>query len=71
MNGCWCYWCRSNGKNHARVYSELKSADSPGIYDVNTPAAKALYEKHGATVYVSIRTRINLFENPLCPKVFF
>ena len=39
------------GKNHVRVYSELKSVDSLGIYDVNTPAAKAVGEKHGATVY--------------------
>jgi predicted dehydrogenase len=59
------------GKNHVRVYSELKRVDSLGIYDVNTPAAKALGEKHGATVYASIRTRINLFENPLCPKEYF
>jgi len=42
------------GKNHVRVYSELKSVDSLGIYDVNTPAAKALGEKHSATVYGSI-----------------
>ena len=59
------------GKNHVRVYSELKSVDSLGIYDVNTPVAKALGEKHSATVYGSIRTRINLFENLLCPKIFF
>ena len=42
------------GKNHVRVYSELKSVDSLGIYDVNTQAAKALGEKHDATVYGSI-----------------
>jgi predicted dehydrogenase len=42
------------GKNHVRVYSELKSVNSLGIYDVNTQAAKALGEKHGATVYDSI-----------------
>jgi predicted dehydrogenase len=42
------------GKNHVRVYSELKNVDSLGIYDVNTQAAKALGEKHDATVYDSI-----------------
>jgi predicted dehydrogenase len=42
------------GRNHVRVYSELKSVDSLGIYDVNAAAAKALGEKHGATVYGSI-----------------
>ena len=42
------------GKNHVRVYSELKSVNSLGIYDVNTSAAKVLGEKHGATVYGSI-----------------
>ena len=42
------------GRNHVRIYSELKSVDSLGIYDVNADAAKALGEKHGATVYGSI-----------------
>lgn len=42
------------GRNHVRIYSELKSVDSLGIYDVNAGAAKALAEKHGATVYGSI-----------------
>ncbi len=42
------------GKNHVRIYSELKSVNSLGIYDVNTQAAKALGEKHDATVYESI-----------------
>jgi predicted dehydrogenase len=42
------------GKNHVRVYSELKSVDSLGIYDVNAEAAQALGEKHGAAVYRSI-----------------
>lgn len=44
----------SMGRNHVRIYSELKSVDSLGIYDVNTEAAKALGEKHGATVYKSV-----------------
>jgi predicted dehydrogenase len=42
------------GKNHVRIYSELKSVNSLGIYDVNTQAAKVLGEKHDATVYESI-----------------
>jgi len=42
------------GRNHVRIYSELKSVDSLGIYDVNTEAAKELGKKHGATVYTSI-----------------
>jgi predicted dehydrogenase len=42
------------GRNHVRIYSELKRVDSLGIYDVNAGAAKALGEKHAATVYGSI-----------------
>jgi len=42
------------GRNHVRVYSELRGVNSLGIYDVNTQAAKDLGEKHGATVYGSI-----------------
>jgi len=42
------------GKNHVRVYSELRGVNSLGIYDVNAQAAKELGEKHGATVYGSI-----------------
>ena len=59
------------GKNHVRVYSELKSVDSLGIYDMNTPAAKALGEKHSTIMYESIRASIIVFANPLCLKVFF
>ncbi len=47
------------GKNHVRVYSELKSVNSLGIYDVNTEAAKSLGEKHDATVYGSISELID------------
>ena len=42
------------GRNHVRIYSELKSVDSLGIYDVNTAAAQELAKKHGATVYGSV-----------------
>jgi predicted dehydrogenase len=39
------------GKNHVRIYSEMRGVDSLSIYDVNSPIAKALGEKYGATVY--------------------
>ena len=42
------------GRNHARVFSELKSVDSVGVYDVNTAAAAAIATPHGATVYHSV-----------------
>ncbi|MHB8165087.1 MAG: Gfo/Idh/MocA family oxidoreductase [Methanoregula sp.] len=42
------------GKNHVRVYSELKSVDSVGVYDPNTAGACDMGEKHGATVYSSV-----------------
>jgi predicted dehydrogenase len=41
------------GKNHVRVYSELKHVDCVHIYDVNTTAARALGEQHGAIVHES------------------
>ena len=47
------------GKNHVRVYSELKKVNSLGIFDVNSAAAKALGEKHGATVYESVSDLID------------
>ena len=42
------------GKNHVRVYSELKSVNSVGVFDLNTAGAKEIGEKHGATVYSSV-----------------
>jgi len=42
------------GRNHVRVYSELKSVTSLGIYDVNTAAAQEIAKRHGATAYGSI-----------------
>ena len=42
------------GRNHARIYSELKSVGSLGLFDVNMAAAKTLAEKHGATVYSTV-----------------
>jgi len=38
------------GKNHARVYSELKSVDRVLVYDLNTAAAKAVGDQHGLFV---------------------
>ena len=38
------------GKNHVRVYSELKSVDSVSVFDVNAAAAKAIGGQHGAKV---------------------
>ena len=42
------------GKNHVRVYSELKSVDSVGVFDLNTAGAQEIGEKHGAVVYGSV-----------------
>lgn len=42
------------GRNHVRIYSELKRVDSLGIYDVNIQAAQELGKKHGAEVYGTI-----------------
>lgn len=44
----------SMGRNHVRVYSELRGVDSLGIYDVNTRAAQELGGKYNATVYRSV-----------------
>jgi len=42
------------GKNHVRVYSELKSVDSVGVYDLNAGAAREIGQQHGAEVYTTI-----------------
>lgn len=42
------------GKNHVRVFSELKSVDSVGVYDLNNAAAHAIAAQHGATVYKTV-----------------
>jgi len=42
------------GKNHVRVYSELKSVDHLGVCDVNAQAAEAIGKQHGATVYETV-----------------
>ncbi len=38
------------GRNHARVYSELKAVDSLHLYDLNAEAARNLADAFGATV---------------------
>ncbi len=35
------------GRNHVRVYSEMKSVDSVGVYDPNTAGAREMGEKTG------------------------
>lgn len=42
------------GRNHARVYSELKAVDSLHLHDLNQKAARDLAEAFGATVSSSI-----------------
>ncbi len=42
------------GKNHVRVYSELKSVDTVRVYDVNAKAAGEIGSQHGAEVCSSV-----------------
>ncbi|MDD1701725.1 MAG: Gfo/Idh/MocA family oxidoreductase [Methanoregula sp.] len=42
------------GKNHVRVYSELKSVDKVFVFDVNAAAAKAIGGQHGAEVCATV-----------------
>jgi predicted dehydrogenase len=42
------------GKNHVRVYSELKSVDSVAVFDLNTEAAKAIGSQHAAEVCATL-----------------
>jgi predicted dehydrogenase len=42
------------GKNHVRVYSELKSVDYLGVCDLNATAAHEIARQHNATAYPSI-----------------
>ena len=46
------------GRNHARIYSELKSVSSLGLFDVNMVVAKTLAEKHGGTADFSCRAGV-------------
>ncbi len=42
------------GKNHVRVYSELKNIGTVGIYDVSEKAAAEIGTRHDARVYGSV-----------------
>ncbi|MDI3483374.1 MAG: hypothetical protein PWQ88_1245 [Candidatus Methanomethylophilaceae archaeon] len=42
------------GRNHARVYSELKAVDSLYLYDINGKAARDLADAFGATVSTGV-----------------
>ncbi|WAC04446.1 MAG: Gfo/Idh/MocA family oxidoreductase [Methanoregula sp.] len=42
------------GRNHVRVYSELKNVGAVGVFDVNHTAAKDIGERHGAHVCNSV-----------------
>jgi predicted dehydrogenase len=44
----------SMGRNHARIYSELKSVGSLYLYDVNRKAAEEMGRLHGATACGSV-----------------
>lgn len=43
------------GKNHLRVYSELKSVDSVAVYDVDSKMATEASDKYGAIAYGSLQ----------------
>jgi len=42
------------GRNHARIYSELESADLVGIYDANEELARSIAEEFGTVALSSI-----------------
>ncbi|MGD1004326.1 MAG: Gfo/Idh/MocA family oxidoreductase [Methanoregulaceae archaeon] len=47
------------GKNHVRVYSELKNIDSVRVFDANKKAADEIGTKHGAIVHDSLETLLS------------
>lgn len=42
------------GRNHVRVYSELKSVDELGVFDLNAAAGQEIARQHGAVYYSSL-----------------
>ncbi|MCX6685807.1 MAG: Gfo/Idh/MocA family oxidoreductase [Methanoregula sp.] len=50
------------GKNHVRVYSELKNVDSVSVFDVNRNAAAEVGARHGAVVHDSIDNMLALVD---------
>jgi predicted dehydrogenase len=47
------------GRNHVRIYSEMREADSVYIYDADEKAARALAEKFDVTVCDSVQSLLN------------
>jgi predicted dehydrogenase len=47
------------GRNHVRVYSELKSVGSVGVYDLNTATVEEMAKQHGATAFSSIEALLD------------
>jgi len=47
------------GRNHARVYSELKAVDSLALYDLNEQAATDLAGAVGATAVPTVESLLN------------
>jgi predicted dehydrogenase len=43
------------GKNHVRVFSELKNVGGLGVFDINTALARKIGKQHGAHVYASVK----------------
>jgi predicted dehydrogenase len=43
------------GRNHVRVYSELKSVDELSVFDLNAAAAREIGRQHGAVVRDSMK----------------
>jgi len=50
------------GRNHVRIYSEMREADSIYIYDADEKAARALEEKFDVTVCDSVQSLLNNVE---------
>ncbi|RXE55904.1 oxidoreductase [Methanoculleus taiwanensis] len=50
------------GRNHVRIYSELKRVDSLYVYDLNREAAEGLARKHGAEVSSSLAEMLGSVE---------
>ncbi|HWQ66607.1 MAG TPA: Gfo/Idh/MocA family oxidoreductase [Methanospirillum sp.] len=51
------------GRNHVRVYSELKNVGDIYIYDQNFPAAEMIAKEHGATAVKSLEELLTKIES--------
>lgn len=47
------------GRNHVRIYSEMKSVNNVTLFDLNTAAAKELADKHGVAYVNSAEELLN------------